>query len=98
MKLLSLKVKDLFARLWLMLKNEYIIILIFIIFASLWSYISILRIYALSYTVTELGMLMQNGYDFINNPFSFQNLIMHPLVWIFFPIFLTKNYFLVLIF
>ncbi|MGB9730178.1 MAG: DUF2079 domain-containing protein [Thermoprotei archaeon] len=41
---------------------------------------------------------MQNGYDFINNPFSFQNLIMHPLVWIFFPIFLTKNYFLVLIF
>ncbi len=93
-----MKIKDLIARSWVALKNEYPIVLIFIIFASLWSYIAILRIYALSYTVSGLGMLMQNGSDFINNPFSFQNLVMHPLVWILFPIFLAKNYFLALIF
>ncbi|MEM3593059.1 MAG: hypothetical protein QXW67_04175, partial [Candidatus Micrarchaeia archaeon] len=50
------------------MKQHIIINIIFAVFATLWAYISVLRVYALSYTVSSIGMLMQEGSNFLNDP------------------------------
>ncbi|MGC9193075.1 MAG: DUF2079 domain-containing protein [Thermoplasmata archaeon] len=91
-------IRGVFEYLWSIFKKEYIIISMFVAFAVLWSYIAVLRIYALSETVSGAGMLMQYGSSFTNNPFTFQNLIMHPLIWLLFPLFMIKSYAVLLVF
>ncbi|MEM3753685.1 MAG: DUF2079 domain-containing protein [Candidatus Micrarchaeaceae archaeon] len=80
------------------MKQHIIINIIFAVFATLWAYISVLRVYALSYTVSSIGMLMQEGSNFLNAPISFQNLIMHPIIFLIFPLFMFKSYVLIVVF
>ncbi|MEM3790959.1 MAG: hypothetical protein QW260_07785 [Thermoproteota archaeon] len=80
------------------IKQHIILIVIFAVFAILWAYISVLRVYALNYTVSSIGMLMQEGSSFLNDPISFQNLIMHPIIFLVFPLFMFKSYSFIVVF
>ncbi|MFP3257387.1 MAG: DUF2079 domain-containing protein, partial [Candidatus Nanopusillus acidilobi] len=92
------KIKDLIK----FLKKDPFLILIlvlFIIFTVYWSYFAVMRIYAFNAHVYDLGIAMQKAWMFINDPNQlfpggYPNLILIVL----FPIFLPKNFFLIVIF
>jgi len=82
------------------LKNKVPLIILLLIFASfsiLWSYISVMRVYSLNITVSGFGMVLQNGWIFLSNPLNEQS-ILHPIIFIIFPLFLFKSYSIVLAF
>jgi len=82
------------------LKDKVPLIILLLIFASfsiLWSYISVMRVYSLNITVSDFGMFLQNGWSLLSNPLNQQS-ILHPIIFIIFPLFLFKSYSLVLIF
>ncbi len=72
-----------------------IITLFFLIFSIYWSYISIMKFYALNAAVWDLGVAMQTAWTFMTNPFQpYPNLIL----WVIFPVFIPKSFQLILIF
>jgi uncharacterized membrane protein len=56
-----------------------------------------MRGYSLNITFSGFGMFFQNGWSFLSNPLNQQN-ILHPIIFIIFPLFLFKSYSLFLIF
>ena len=81
-------------------KDPFIIftLVLFIILSVYWSYISILKFYALNDYFYDLGLAMEKGWAFIQDPISPVGLFVNPILWIIFPIFLFKSYPLLLAF
>ena len=80
------------------IKNDpfiLIITLFFIAFTIYWSYIAIMKLYAILPYVWDLGVAMNNAWIFINNPF---NVYPNEILLIIFPIFLPKSFQLILAF
>jgi len=88
------------------IKNDpfiLVITLFFIAFTIYWSYISIMKFFALQASVYDLGIAMENAWLFIYNPLYLlpnQALFYIPngILLVIFPIFLLKNFPLILAF
>ena len=80
-------------------KYDIGIALAFIIYTFVWSFISLMRYYSLQAGVFDLGYKMQLGWYSLYHPyFGLVTDMSHLIVYFFFPLFLLKNYPLLLIF
>jgi len=95
---MNIQRRDTFARIKNYIKEDpfiLIIALFFVIFSIYWSYISIMKFYALHASIFDLGLAMQNAWNFMYHPLQFnQNMIL----WVIFPVFLPQSFPLILTF
>lgn len=78
---------------------DFIVFLGFLLYVSIWSFISLMRYYSLQADVYDLGIKMQIGWNALYHPyFGVVNDISHLIVYFSFPLFLLKSYPLLLIF
>ncbi len=80
-------------------KYDVIMFIGFILYTCIWSFISLMRFYSLQADVFDLGYKMELGWYSLYNPhFGLVTDASHMIVYFFFPLFLFKNYPLLLIF
>ncbi|MEM4068179.1 MAG: DUF2079 domain-containing protein, partial [Candidatus Micrarchaeaceae archaeon] len=72
-----------------------IIIFLFLFFTLYWSYISIMKFYALDATIWDLGLAMNKAWTFMQHPLG---LYSNMIVIVIFPIFIPQSYPLILAF
>ena len=80
-------------------KYDIAIALAFILYACVWSFISLIRYYSLQAGVFDLGYKMQLGWYSLYHPyFGVISDTSHLIIYIVFPLFIIKNFPLLLVF
>ncbi|WP_449462581.1 DUF2079 domain-containing protein [Tardisphaera miroshnichenkoae] len=75
-----------------------ILIALYLAFSVYWSWISIMKYFALNASVWDLGVNMDSAWYFIWDPLSALGLLYKPILWVIFPLFLPKSYPIILTF